>query len=184
VVAIKPVEEKRKREDRAWSVSEVQATMKKMKPELAEMFWTMCLTGCGLEEYEHGLIKEGDHGVRVQGFKMTRIDDRRNRVVPRVIDPAPMVLRVKQFRKHLKAANPDMQVYDARRCYARWCLEAGIPFDRVQQYMGHAPKSMTERYARSTVQQHLKDDAERLRQWIETQRKLKTNTAISRFFDT
>jgi integrase len=77
-----------------------------------------------------------------------------------------------------------MQVYDARRCYARWCLEAGIPFDRVQQYMGHAPKSMTERYARSTVQQHLKDDAERLRQWIETQRKLKTNTAISRFFDT
>ena len=183
VVTVKTLNDKPKRTEKAWSVQEIQSVVKKLGPKIGPQFWTMCITGAGLTEYEHGLTVEGD-GIRIKGTKMARIDDRRNRLVPMVESPAPLVVRVKRFRGHLKKASDNkIQPYDARRTFAHWCLEAGIPFDRVQQYMGHAPKSMTERYARSTVAQWLKDDGVKLKTWIDAQKTKKVNKMASKFFE-
>lgn len=182
VVMVKPLNDKPKRVEKAWSVQDIVKVTSKLSAPIAAQVWTACQTGAGITEYENGLVVEGD-GIRIRGTKMARVDDRRNRVVPFVETPAPLVVRVKRFRGHLKkASNDDMQPYDLRRTYANWCLEAGIPFDRVQQYLGHQPKSITERYARSTVMKWLKDDGELLRKWIEKQKTLKVNKMASKFF--
>lgn len=184
VVMVKPLDEKPTRKEAAWSVQEVQAVVKKMTPETGAQFWTMCLTGAGPTEYENGLTKEKD-GIRVKGDKMARIDDRRNRLVPYIEDPAPLVVKIKRFRGHLKKASDDkMLPYDARRSFAHWCLEAMIPFDRIQQYMGHAPKTMTARYAQTQLAQWLKDDGKLLKDYIEAEKakKTTTNQAFTQFF--
>lgn len=172
VVAVKPLEERRKDEERSRTVAEVWSVVKKLSPAVGKQFWTMCLTGAGVEEFKNGLSIEGD-GIRIKGEKMIRKDNRRNRLVPLVEDPQPLVLHEKQFRVHLKkASNGTLQPYDARRCYARWALEAGIPYDRVQQYMGHAASPMTARYARGAVGVHLKADAELLKKFITAEKGL------------
>jgi integrase len=183
VVMVKPLPQVRQRPIGAHTVAEVATMLTKLpRADIGDQFWTMCLTGIGMEEYRNGLKVEGN-GIRVLGKKMAHKDDRRNRLVPHVEDPHPMVIQEKRFRNHInKASKGRIQLYDARRCFARWCLEAGIPFDRVQQYMGHAPVSMTAMYARGMVDQHLVNDAELLRTYIEKHRTVTVNPNAHQFF--
>ena len=166
VVAVKPLRESPKQENEAHSVSYIRECMSKMRQDIAQQFWTMCITGAGLTEYEAGLHVIGNK-IHIPGTKMAHKDNRRNRYVPLIEIPAKCVLAVKQFRHHLtQASNGTVSPYDGRRCYAYWMLNAGVPFHRVQQYMGHSPKSMTERYARSAVENHMVGDAELMKQYI------------------
>lgn len=165
VCQIKPLTEKPS-EPRALSLQEVKAVLVKLRADIAAQFWTMCLTGAGMTEYAEGLEVEG-HGIRIKGEKMARIDNRRNRLVPHVENPAPFALHEKQFRSHLhEASNDSIKIGDARKTFARWCLEAGVEPHRVRQYMGHRVVGMTERYAKSKVDQHLIDDAKLIREYI------------------
>lgn len=168
VQAIKPLTVIPKRPDTAWSVKEFYAVVEKLKPDVGAHFETMALTGVGLTEHRAGLAIEGD-GIRIMGEKVS--DGRRNRLTLKVKPPAPYSLTASKFQVAIKkASGGKMTPYDGRRSFARWALEAGIPFDRVAQYMGHKPKSMTERYARSQIHQWLKDDSLKLAKYIEAQR--------------
>lgn len=182
VVRVKPLQDKVQRTEVAWSYQEIESVIKKLPPKIGAQFFTQCITGASMGEYSNGLVVEGD-GVRVKGTKMARIDDRRNRLVPFVETPAPLVINVKRYRIHLKnASDGKMKPNDARHTFSRWCLDAGIPYERTVRYMGHAPKSMTARYAQSTMAQWLKEDGQKMKNWIEAQKSIQVNQMASKFF--
>ena len=168
---------------RARTVPEVLSSIQKLSQPLKDQFLTMCFTGAGMAEYMKGLEVEGN-GIRIKGDKMARVDDRRNRLVPHTYDPAPLILQAQALRRALIKAGSDLQIYDARRCFARWCLEAGIPLHRVKQFMGHRPLSITERYALGAVDAHLKADADLLRAYIERGKAVEdVNTNASKWLE-
>lgn len=167
---------------RARPVSEVWKAVQKMKPAVGAQFWQMCTTGIGMTEYENGLTVEGE-GIRVRGEKMVHKDDRRNRLTLKVSDTiAPLVVHSKRFRGHLEKALSGLRPYDARRCFSMWCISAGIDFMRVRQYMGHLPRSTTEHYSRAQLDSMLKEDSEKLRQYIEKNKKLDVSKVADKFF--
>lgn len=186
---IKPLSEKKKNPGVAHPVHVALAVRRALRNDLGDMWWTMCICGVGMDEYRKGLTIEG-HGIRIKGEKMKRVDERRNRLVPYIQDPAPIALEQKQFRKHLKNASPDgtsVKIYDGRRTFSLWCQEAGIPFARVQMYMGHSSRTMTDRYTKSQMDAFLKEDGDKLRQYIDKKTKEvmtpEHQALVNEFFD-
>lgn len=167
IADIKPLNDSPRRKASARSVKTIVEVTDKLKPEYAAMVWTMCLTSAGHKEYENGVVLEGD-GIRVKGEKMARVDDRRNRLVPRVDDPAPYVCNADTLRDAVReASGGKVTPYDFRRTFSHWCREAGIEWTRSQQYGGWAPKSTMEKYSQTEISRFLKDDAEKLRKYVE-----------------
>ena len=70
----------------------------------------------------------------------------------------------KQYRESLAAfaARP----YDARRTFATWCEDAGIPERRISIYLGHARKNVTQLYTRRELDGFLQEDGELLAAWV------------------
>ena len=184
VASIRNLPESPQRREKAWRVLQVIEVMDRLRPDVAAQFWTMCLTGAGMEEYRQGLEVEATGlCVRIKGRKMARMDDRRDRLVPLVEAPAPMVVMDKRLRSHLKAASQaSMLPYDARSTFSLWCQEAGIPMSRVRRYMGHAPADTTERYLTTEFENFLQEDGEKLRQYLKSQKARKLNPTFSKFF--
>lgn len=173
VVKIRPLKEEATRKEKAWTVADVREVIAKMRPDVGAMFWTMCLTGVGWKEYQHGLTIEGN-GIRIKGEKMTRIDNRRNRLVPFIEPPAPMVIKEKRFRIHLsEASGKRFQIYDARRCFKVWMRDAGVTFENVSLYMGHRPRNMTDRYSNVEMTAFLDADATKFKAYLSKHRNVK-----------
>jgi len=187
IAAIRPLTEDVKRKERAWSIPEVTAVTNKLielgQPKVAASFWTMCLTGVGYDEYAKGITKEGV-GLRIVGTKMRRKDDRRNRIVPLIEEPAPLTLGEKRFRGWIKkASDGKMLPYDGRRIYSRLLGEAGVRFEHIQVYMGHSPRTMTDRYSRSDMTEFLQADAERVRAFLLKKKTVRVNPIAALFLE-
>jgi hypothetical protein len=171
VMNIIPMVEKEKNQGKSWTVAEVDGFLVQMPWHVREQFWTMCITGIGMEEYRQGLTVENKKAIHIAGQKMKRLDDRRNRRVPFIQEPSRMHLEVQQFRRLLKGASDGkLKVSDARKCYSRWLQEAGVIYDHRMQYMGHAPQTMSDRYSRTECEQLWEEDAKKLTDYIKNER--------------
>lgn len=142
------------------------------------MVWTMVTTGVGWDEYGKLTPRDDMKNPRIyiEGTKMDKSDKRRRREVPLVYSPTPRLGSERQFRKVLKTSSTklkmeNVRVYTFRKCYSNWLVESGVPQWRVEMYMGHLPQSQTQKYQTTEVYQWLKEDGERLRQWIDQERK-------------
>jgi integrase len=133
-------------------------------------FKGLYLTGMGLKEWNATLVEEDDHYL-IQGSKMERVDSRRTRKVPKIVEGLPSLppRQEKALRHQIKKVNPDIQIYDARRGYARLLFESGVPEIRIEAYMGHQSASMTRKYAASAPDGFLVADAQAVRKYLKSQ---------------
>jgi len=159
------------------SVEQIERLSKVLPLKYRQMMWTMCTLGVGWKEYESIEIRDDikHRRVYVVGTKMDKKDRRRRREVPYVYPPHPPVCTEKTFRKVLKQYGKKVRLpittYSLRHSYSRWMEECGVPRWRVQMYMGHLPKNQTEQYQRGELWNHLLEDAQKLKQYIDDRRK-------------
>lgn len=142
------------------------------------MVWTMCTTGVGWTEYGQIYSRSDIQHPRIyiEGTKTDKKDERRRREIPLVYSPTPRVGSEKQFRKILKTYSKKLRlenigIYTFRKCYSNWLVESGVPQWRVEMYMGHLPRSQTVKYQTTDTWRWLTEDADRLRQYLEKNRK-------------
>lgn len=147
------------RRGRPFSPDQLRALMKAMDSPHGLMAWTMATTGMGPKEYWEDGFDVLPHGVAIHGQKRAG----RERLVPRVsLTIEPQVSRGRwqiRFRQHAKGRSP----YDLRRTFSNLLVEAGIPGNRRQHYMGHGPRSMTELYEQPEILRWLDEDGASLR---------------------
>lgn len=169
VVDIKGIPVIKKRAARSHSFPVISAVAEKLPEESRKVMWTLVTTGMGWLEYQNFEVVENKY-IWIHGKKVRRIDDRRNRKVPLIQMPHKPTMAERTFRKHLKkASGGEMTTYDLRHTYAGWLLDAGIPFNRQQQYMGHQPKSMTQMYSQVKLEDYLVKDALAVQKWLKEQ---------------
>ena len=147
------------RRGRPFSPDQLRGLMKAMGHPHGLMAWTMATTGMGPKEYWEDGFEVTPHGVAIHGQKRAS----RERVVPRVsVTTAPQVSRGRwqiRFRQQAPGRSP----YDLRRTFSNLLVEAGIPANRRQHYMGHGPRSMTELYEQPEILRWLDEDGAALR---------------------
>lgn len=152
----------RARKGRPYTVGEVRNACKVMGPKTGAMAWTLAATGMGNKEYWHdGFTIEFDcvaiHGKKRYG---------RERVVPRWTLVVGPLVSEKTFRKALAAATSGkIKPYDLRRCFARWCEEAGVTRTNIAAYLGHTARTMSDLYRVGELAGQLAEDGERLKQY-------------------
>jgi len=162
---IKPLPHQTKRNVNGLSVAEVYSIMEKLPEEFAMMTLTLALTGCGWKEYQ--TIEILADRVLVHGMKMKRIDARRDRIIPRIGNPVKPSCSQQTFSRKLKeAGGDDVFAYRLRHTFAYWMNEAGINQVRREQYMGHAPATMTAHYTRTEQDKHIAEDGKLLSAWL------------------
>ena len=94
-----------------------------------------------------------------------------NRVVPmmtyfRAYHATP--IRLGTINSVFERIGIETRLRDFRRTYSIWCELAGIPRARLQRYLGHAPRDVTDIYQQVTPQRAvLNEDRDRLRAWFE-----------------
>ncbi len=125
------------------------------------MWWAMCSTGMGPGEY-WGAWEVEDGGIRIHGTKR----EARDRVVPQVFTPVHPTVLYPAFRRSLKAFDPILTVYDARRTFAHWLELANIPKSRCLRYMGHALTRVDELYTDHDPSAFLIEDAAALKRFV------------------
>jgi len=143
----------------------------------AGMVWTMCASGVGWDEYGKMTprTERKNPCLEIRGTKMDRADGRRRRDVPLVLLPSERIGSNEQFVRVLDEASRKAKIgrvrpYTFRKCFSVWARESGIPEWRVQMYMGHAPKTMTNRYQHTELYTWLREDGQKLRRFIEEER--------------
>ena len=140
-----------------------------------DTWWSMCTTGMMPDELWGGKWKVGPNYVHVMGTKTQARTAARSRKVPRIWTPTrPTPETPGGFAKALvKASGGAVTPYDGRRTFAYWMEEAGIGRTRLEMYMGHSARNVTDLYTRHDVAVHLDTDAELLRKYLgEEQRHL------------
>ncbi len=156
----------------ARSVWDVLATVTAMKAPFGEMFWTMCLLGTGTKEYlQDGFTVVPDQWVVIHGQKNKARERRTPLIFNGLVTPTVSLANRKAFDKELHNVQPEWDLYDARRTFSHWCEEAVIPVPRIQAYMGQDPKTVNEKYRKHNVDPYLIADAERLRNYINANKK-------------
>jgi integrase len=176
IKAIEPMKGQVKRPDTALTVEDIEAITTKVDVGTANMIWSMCTSGIELGVYLDRRYEVKADRLLIHSDKMTRVDRRRDRVVPLIYPVTTPTIMKKTFRLRVKKANADVQLKDFRHCYSLWLFEAGIPEARIEQYMGHSERTMTRRYARTEVTKFLVEDAEKARLYIDDHRKTKPPT--------
>jgi hypothetical protein len=171
--AIPPLESSshvHKQEARA--VWDVIATVKAMREPFGAMFWTMCILGTGTKEYlSDGFTVVDGKWVTIHGQKNKARVRRTPLVFANLVPSSVSYANRKAFDRELHAVQPEWDLYDARRTFSHWCEEALIPVPRIQAYMGQDPQTVNEKYRKHNVDPYLTADAERLRNYINANRK-------------
>jgi integrase len=128
-------------------------------PRIGLMCWTMAATGMGNKEYWRDGFEELTDRVLVHGQKR----EGRDREIPRwTLIGGPVCGQVR-FRSLLKNASGGLvSIYDLRRCFARWCEEAGIIETNKEAYMGHGATTMSRLYTFGQLPGQLDADAAKL----------------------
>lgn len=126
--------------------------------EHAYMWYSMVFTGMLPSEY-WGIWKVQDDRIDIYGTKRAG----RRRPVPLIYVPQRPKLKVAGFTNAMKRAKAGVTPKNARDAFCQIALEAGIPRERVDMYLGHAPKSMLDLYSRHELAPHLEPDAALLR---------------------
>ena len=157
-------------------------------PLAGRIWWSMCLTGMGPKElwgpwtveadrvHSEGTKAEGrrrdvplvDYPVRPEltrdGFTsaLRRYSEHRVREDLREqLQRKPTADELAEARRTLKAWK--VTPYQARKTFARWMEDAGIPRARREVYRGHGKRDIGDVYERYEVADYLRGDAEKMR---------------------
>ena len=123
--------------------------------EAGRIWWLLCCTGMGPDEYFSLKWAVEDDLLHVKGTKRRG----RDHLVPLLVEIEPPLLTVWGFRSALKRSGLGVKPYDARRSFANWLEQAGIWETHQQAYMGHGPRTITDLYRRhELVFEHLERD--------------------------
>lgn len=143
--------------------AEVQALAARLGPLGGPMWWTLCLTGMRPKEYFEKPWEIGPDRIVVHNAKRAG-----TRLVPLVRPPATPT-RAKRWlmNRILKATGGRVSLYDARRTFAVWCEQTGVPKTRIDLYLGHGAKTILDRYTWHDVTAFLENDAAALRMFVE-----------------
>lgn len=136
----------------AWMIAEL------LGGEDGRIWWTLCCTGMGPDEYFGNKWAVEDGRLHIRGTKRAA----RDRLVPLVVAIEPPTVTRHAWDTRLWRKQLGVTPYDARRSFSIWLAEAGIPDHRHAAYMGHGPKSQTQHYQRVT-DQYLDEDEARLK---------------------
>jgi len=160
VVAVVALPEQRREERERLSVAQAVTVRGKLAPAHGAAWWALCTTGMIASELWGRPWKVLPDRVRVGGTKTAG----RTRDVPLV---APLT-RPTFNRRHLSAALTALgwETYDARRAYAHWMEEAGIPRARRRLYLGHRPADVTDLYEMGELTRYLREDGECLTRYL------------------
>lgn len=188
-VAEIPMLKERKRGRAGLSLAEAITVRDALSSAPARAWWSMCLTGMGPKEFwVDGWRVEADR-IHIAGVKAIG----RSRDVPLIETPlrpeltrpgfvsALRRLSERRLREALKAqldreptaeefveawAAPGswrVAPYMARKTFARWMEDAGIPRVRREVYLGHGTRDVGDLYERYDVASYLREDALRMR---------------------
>ena len=125
------------------------------------MWWAMCCTGMGPDEYWGGWHVEGDR-ICIHGTKT----EARERFVPFVVPISTPDLTPSGMHSRFRKLDLKVTLYDARRSYTLWMIEAGIPRIRRMMYLGHEITEVHDLYEEHEIGEFLETDALRLRKFI------------------
>jgi len=152
------------------TVKEAQSLLKALPPQHGEIAVAMLVTGMHWEELV-GKWEVQEDRVWIHGAKK-RNGKRRTREVPLI---RPSIERPSRsniaFRRALRKVRPDVAPYSFRRSYSKWLELAKVPRSRRRVYLGHGRTAgdTTDRYERHEVDEFLKEDAELLKKYIQSQ---------------
>lgn len=156
---------------------QIERLVRSLPEKYRGMVWTMCTTGVGWTEYGQINSRSDIKNPRVyiEGTKTDRKDERRRREVPMIYPPTSRLGSEKQFRKVLKSVSKKLKmdnvgIYTFRKCYSNWLVESGVPQWRVEMYMGHLPRSQTQKYQTTDTWRWLVEDGEKLRTFLDQKR--------------
>ena len=146
------------------TVEEARAIAAALGPKWGPVWWTMCITGMGPKEYWMDGYTVTSDGVEILGAKDTRRrgTTARRRVVPLLGVIAPPVGTPNGFKQALARIDMGVTPYDARRTFARWLDDVGLPNYVQDALMGHGPKSMRELYRWGEIRSMLGEAREKL----------------------
>jgi hypothetical protein len=162
---IKTIKVKDRKTGMARGIGEVLRTVKKM-PVHGSEFWSMCITGMGSSEYFSAAFDVLKDRVVIHGKKR----ESRERAVPLVGTVVKPRATYKYLREELKKVQPTWVPYDARRSFAHWCEQAGVPLTRISLYLGHkrGGAGITSLYLQHEVHRYLVEDGQRLKAFLKS----------------
>lgn len=156
---------------------QIERLVRSLPEKFRGMVWTMCTTGVGWTEYGQMTSRSDIKNPRIyiEGTKTDKKDERRKREVPMIYPPTPRLGSEKQFRKILTSVSQklkmnNVRIYTFRKCYSNWMVECGVPQWRVEMYMGHLPRSQTQKYQTTDTWRWLVEDSEKMRNFLEEKR--------------
>jgi hypothetical protein len=160
VVAVAALPERRREERERLSVARAIVIRTQLEPEHGAAWWALCTTGMIASELWSRPWTVLKDRIRIGGTKTAG----RTRAVP-LVEP---ITRPTFNRRHLSAALTalGLETYDARRAYAHWMEEAGIPRARRRLYLGHRPADVTDLYEMGELTRYLCEDADQLRRYL------------------
>lgn len=159
------------RKKRYFSPRDIRNVCDRVPEDVAAVIWGMACYGMNPKEYLiDGWAIDGQ-GVHIYGEKHAH----RNRIVPLLPDFPPVKPAI-HFNYHTlhnyvrAGSDKEMTPNAPRNAYPRWLGEAGIPWNRVKMYQGHAQSEMTDTYAMHHVAEaQLIEDGKKLQAWITAQ---------------
>lgn len=160
VVAIAALPERRREERTRLSVAQARRIREQLGGELGAAWWALCTTGMIASELWARPWSLARDRIDIGGTKTAG----RTRAVPLLA----AIARPTCNRRHLSTAltAKGLETYDARRAYAHWMEEAGIPRARRRLYLGHRPADVTDLYEMGELTRYLVEDATRLKRYL------------------
>ncbi len=173
-------------------LTDALAIRDELSPTVGRAWWSQCLSGMGVKEYFEDGWQVLDDRVHIRGAKVIGHRVRDVPLVDTPVRPeisrrgyvtALRRLSVKRLTAELKerlereptkgeilavmreerGGRWHVAPYRARKTFARWMEDSGVPRARRVLYMGHARQDMTDRYERYEVTEFLREDARRMR---------------------
>lgn len=159
-VSVAALPEVRQEERARLDVPQAMRIRAQLGGELGEAWWALCVTGMIVSELWSRPWTVLPDRIRIGGTKAAG----RKRDVPLV----ETIRRPTSNRRHLSAALTalGLETYDARRAYAHWMEEAGIPRARRNLYRGHGPADTGDLYEMGELSRYLVEDADRLKRYL------------------
>jgi len=159
VAAVPAALERRIRLHHPQTVAEARAIAAALGEKWGPVWWTLCITGMGPKEFWHDGWRITSDGLEIDGAKDTRRrrTTARQRIVPLLGVPADRIGTPAGFAEALQRADLGVTPYDARRSFARWLDDAGLPGYVQDALVGHGPKSMRELYKWGEIRSMLGD---------------------------
>lgn len=152
VAEVSPLDEGASRRAHApQSPKDAAAIATRLGPGCGDDWWSLCLTGMRPSEFypEHWTLVDG--GLEVHGTKTGAA----TRIVPLLGQVMRPRRRFQQLSLRLRALGLGVTPYDARRSFAHWLEQAGIPDSQCDALMGHKPKGVRGLYREHDIRPHL-----------------------------